>query len=79
MLTGFESIFGDIEACDEGLPAAWGQEACEHFHCGAFASTVGTEKGAHLTSGDCKADVAGGGEVAVELAEPAGFDHEFAG
>lgn len=79
MLTGFEAIFGDIEAGDEGLSAAGGQEAGEHFHCGAFTSTVGTEEGAHLTSGDGEADVAGGGEVAVELAEPAGFDHEFAG
>ncbi|MEY3457488.1 MAG: hypothetical protein RL215_645 [Planctomycetota bacterium] len=79
MLAGGETVIGDVVSGEKGLASAGGKEACEHFHGGAFAGAVWSQEGADLSAGDSEADVAGSGEVAVEFAEPAGFDHQFGG
>lgn len=77
MLAGGEAIFGDVVAGDERLSATGGEEAGEHFHGCAFSGAVWSEEGTDLAAGDGEADVASGGEISVEFAESAGFDHQF--
>ena len=78
-MTAGDSVVHHVMTGDLRMPFARRDVAGQHFHRGAFAGPVRSEKSHQFALLDREGNIAGGREGAIKLAQADRFDHRRCG